>query len=117
MDSNKKHVILCVDDDPEDLELLQHALQTVGSNYRIEQANNGEEALARLHQMKEAAELPCLVVLDINMPRMDGKQTLVSIQADSVLAAVPVVIFTTSSSMLDKMFFAKKNVEFITKPV
>jgi CheY-like chemotaxis protein len=117
MNNDKSHIILCVDDDPDDLHLLQNALAAVGSNYKIEEAYNGEEALIRLNEMKQAGKLPCLVVLDINMPKIDGKQTLISIQKDNELKSVPVVVFTTSSSPLDQLFFAKKNVEFITKPV
>ena len=66
--------------------------------------------------MQEADELPCLVVLDINMPRMDGKQTLVALQKDEDLSAIPVVLFSTSSSALDKSFSKAKHVELITKP-
>ncbi len=117
MDAYKDHIILCVDDDPDDLHLLQNALQAVGSNYKIVEAYNGEEALTRLKEMKQIGNLPCLVVLDVNMPKIDGKQTLVSIQKDEDLKRVPVVVFTTSSSPLDQLFFAKKNVEFMTKPV
>lgn len=117
MDANNDHIILCVDDDQDDLHLLQNALQAIGSNHKIVEAHNGEEALMLLKEMKQSGSLPCLVVLDINMPKIDGKQTLVSIQKDDDLKSMPVVVFTTSSSPLDQMFFAKKNVEFITKPV
>jgi CheY-like chemotaxis protein len=115
--NNNRNIILCVDDDPDDLELLQHALKSVGSTYSIIEAHDGEDALTKLREMKKTGTLPCLVVLDINMPKIDGKQTLVSIQSDKELSSVPVVIFTTSSSAMDKMFFEKRNVEFITKPV
>jgi CheY-like chemotaxis protein len=117
MEAYKEHIILCVDDDPDDLHLLQNALQAVGSDHKILEAHNGEEALKLLKEMKHNGNLPCLVVLDINMPKIDGKQTLVSIQKDEELKSMPVVVFTTSSSPLDQLFFAKKNVEFITKPV
>ena len=117
MDITRDQIILCVDDDPDDLHLLQNALQAVGSNYKIVEAHNGEEALLLLNKMKQSGHLPCLVVLDINMPKVDGKQTLVSIQKDEDLKSLPVVVFTTSSSPIDQLFFAKKNVEFITKPV
>ena len=117
MDAINDHIILCVDDDPDDLHLLQNALHAVGSKYKIVEAYNGEEALMLLKEMKQSGTLPCLVVLDINMPKIDGKQTLVSIQKDEDFKSMPVVVFTTSSSPLDQLFFAKKNVEFITKPV
>jgi CheY-like chemotaxis protein len=66
--------------------------------------------------MQQSQELPCLIVLDINMPRMDGKQTLVAIQNNPILSTIPVVLFSTSSSALDKTFSESKKVELITKP-
>lgn len=111
------YIILCVDDDSEDLEMLQEALEEVGPNFTIMKACDGEEALDMLRQMKEINHLPSLIVMDINMPKLDGKQTLVSIQSDDSLARVPVVILSTSNSEMDKLFFSRKKVEFITKPI
>jgi CheY-like chemotaxis protein len=54
--------------------------------------------------------------MDINMPKMDGKQTIVALQLNEDFAAIPVVIFSTSASALDKLFFQKKKVEMISKP-
>ena len=109
--------ILCVDDDPDDLQLLREAIERIDSSYTIVEAYDGEDGLRRLNNMKESNQLPCLIVLDINMPKMDGKQAFVSIKSDEVLAQVPVVIFSTSNSAMDKMFFSKKNAEYITKPI
>ncbi len=81
------------------------------------EATDGKDALDRLADMKAAGKLPCLIVLDINMPRMDGKETFLAIRSDEALANIPVVIFSTSNSMMDKLFFQKKNVEYITKPI
>jgi CheY-like chemotaxis protein len=67
--------------------------------------------------MKETGSLPALIVLDINMPKMDGRETFLSIKNDEQLAHIPVVILSTSSSILDRIFFQKKNVEYITKPI
>ena len=108
--------ILLADDDLDDLSLLSEVLQNVDGTYVLVQANNGEEALHKLDQMKATDNLPCLIVLDINMPKMDGKQTLVAIQSDPELSSIPIVIFTTSSSEVDRMYFQMKKVEMITKP-
>jgi CheY-like chemotaxis protein len=67
--------------------------------------------------MKAEGHLPCLVVLDINMPRMDGKQTLIRLQSDSELSTIPVVLYSTSSSELDKTFSKARKGELITKPI
>lgn len=116
MNTNPR-TILYVDDDPDDLAMLREAIHEVGSDYQIQEAFDGVHALQLLRQMADEGRLPCLIVLDINMPRMDGKQTLVAIQNNDMLAAVPVVLFSTSSSSLDKTFSRAKNVELITKPI
>ena len=74
--------ILCVDDDPDDLQLLREAIERIDSSYTIVEAYDGEDGLRRLNNMKESNQLPCLIVLDINMPKMDGKQAFVSINSD-----------------------------------
>lgn len=106
--------ILCVDDDVDDLMMLREAFEANGCAYHVKVANDGEEALRQLRQ--QPAELPCLIVLDVNMPRVDGRETLLALQADAHLNHIPVVAYSTSSSQLDKMFFSRHNVAFYTKP-
>jgi CheY-like chemotaxis protein len=96
--------------------MLREVIQDMDQVFDIVEANDGIMALDALHQMQASGQLPCLIVLDINMPRMDGKQTLVALQQNSHFANIPVVVFTTSSSYLDKTFCAAKKVEMITKP-
>ncbi len=109
--------ILCIDDDPDDLQLLREAVRTIDGNITIIEAHDGEDGMAQLSSLKESGNLPCLVVLDINMPRMDGKTTFVKIRSDDGLSTVPVVIFSTSSSPLDKMYFNREQVAYFTKPI
>ena len=108
--------ILCVDDDKDDLLMLREAINNSGTTYHIIEAFDGQHALELLHQMQYAGTLPCLIILDINMPRMDGKQTLVALQKDPVLAAIPVVLFSTSSSLIDQRFSNARNVRLFVKP-
>ena len=112
----KPKTILYVDDDEDDMALFQQAVRAIGADYSITEAFDGLHALELLKQMQESNELPCLIVLDINMPRMDGKQTLVALQQNEIWSTIPVVLFSTSSSPMDKMFSEAKNVELITKP-
>lgn len=111
------NTILCVDDDTDDLFLLQKAIHTVNPGYTIVEAYNGVEALQTLQEMKKEGKLPALIVLDVNMPKMDGRETFLLIKNDDDLIDIPVVILSTSSSILDRIFFHKKNVEYITKPI
>ena len=117
MEVVKNTTILYVDDDEDDLEMLQEAIMSIDPSYQIVKANNGEDGLSQLSGMKQKKTLPCLIVLDINMPRLDGRQTFQRIKADESLSNIPIVIFSTSSNKMDKMFFAGKNIEYITKPI
>lgn len=112
----RNKTILCVDDDQDDLVMLREVIQEMHYNYEIVEAYDGILALEILSKMHAEDNLPCLIVLDINMPRMDGKQTLVALKQNPAYATIPVVVFSTSSSVMDKTFCAAKKVEMITKP-
>jgi CheY-like chemotaxis protein len=109
--------ILYMDDDADDVEMLQQALNTIGTPYQLLIAPDGEQGLQLLARLKQDGQLPRLIVLDINMPGMDGKLTFVAIKKDPELATIPIVVFSTSNSPLDKLFFQRANVEYITKPI
>lgn len=112
--SNK--TILWADDDPDDLMLMQDIIKEYKHQYHIIEVPNGREALKYLQQCKQADRFPCLVILDMNMPILDGKETLAQIKKDEIYSGIPVVMFTTSNSDIDKLFCKKYNVELITKP-
>lgn len=111
-----EHIIFYADDDADDRQLLCRALTSLSANYKIMEAEDGEEAITTLRKMKESGNLPSLIVLDINMPKVDGKQTYTLIKNDSILSLIPVIIFSTSKSEMDKIFFKRKNTEYIIKP-
>jgi CheY-like chemotaxis protein len=111
------YLILCIDDDPDDISMLREAFNSLHVPYEIVAAHNGEEGLKTLYRMRDENKLPCLIVLDINMPKMDGRETFHAIRKDQQFASTPVVIFSTSSSPLDKLFFSRKAVEYFVKPI
>lgn len=108
-------IVLCVDDDPDDRELIRNAIFNVDPSYTVAHATNGKEALQYLSRATEN-ELPCLVILDINMPVMDGKQALVEIKKIRKLDQVPIVVFSTSNHPSDLFFCKEHGVELVTKP-
>lgn len=108
--------ILWADDDIDDLMLMRHVLNDLGNDYQITEVHNGQEALNYLQAAKEENALPCLIILDMNMPVLDGKETLTKLRKDEVLKDIPVVFFTTSSSQMDKLYCKHNEVEMITKP-
>lgn len=115
--TEKRQIVLCVDDDPDDQMMVLDTILEIDPTIRVASALNGVEALSFLNGAKERRELPCLVIMDINMPQMDGKKALALIKKDDGLSSVPIVMFTTSSSEMDKSFAARHGVEFITKPI
>ena|SRR5450432_4137691 len=108
-------IVLCVDDDPDDRELIRNAIFKVDPSYTVAHATNGKEALQYLNRAVDT-DLPCLVILDINMPVMDGKQAVVEIKKNNKLDKVPIVVFSTSSHPADLNFCLRYGVELVTKP-
>ena len=114
MEITKK--ILCVDDDVEDLSFPSDVISDIHPEYEIVQLQNGIEAINYLSTAKANKQLPNLVLLDINMPFLDGKETLEKIRTDLELENLPVIIFTASRNPNDIALFKSKGVEMYTKP-
>jgi CheY-like chemotaxis protein len=110
-----KHTILWADDDPDDLETFREVLYSLDQNYEVIEFNNGKELLNYL-QGVEPANFPCLIILDMNMPVLAGRETLSIIKNEEAYRSIPVVVFTTSNSELDKIFCHKLGTDMITKP-
>ncbi len=113
--SQKK--ILCVDDDFDDRLFLTEAIGDVTTEVIVIGAENGVEAMNYLNRAKDSGEgLPCLIVLDINMPMLDGKETLDRIKSDPHLENIPIVVLTNSKNPRDKTHFANRGVQLVVKP-
>ena len=111
----KKHPILWADDDPDDMETFKDVIGTLDERYEVFEFSNGQELLIHLQSIVDTSP-PCLIVLDMNMPVMDGRETLSKLKEDENYKAIPVVVFTTSNSDLDRSFCHPHNSEMITKP-
>ena len=110
--------ILVVDDDPGDTRMIQLAVAESSFPCQIVTAANGREALSLLHQAGSGPDRPDLILLDLNMPQMNGQETLRAIKADPRLAAIPVVVMTTSSAGRDiEDSYALGASGFVTKPM
>jgi len=113
---NKKHTtLLIVDDDPDDCELFLEAVKEIDPSFNCIQASNGEDALALLH--KKHPEIPDFIFLDMNMPRIDGRQFFSELKKDLHLQHIPVIIYTTSRRPEDVAEMKRMgSAGFITKP-
>lgn len=112
-----KNIVLYADDDVDDLELVQEAFARYARDVEVVTARDGREALSILQKLNAFDPKPCLIILDVNMPVLDGKETLVNIREMEDLEDVPVVLFTTSSMPVDKNFAKQFKAGFITKPL
>lgn len=112
----QQKIILHVDDDEDDCQLLKESVWEHDGEIKVHDVNNGRAALLFLQQAKMNSVLPSLIILDLNMPVMDGKELLEELKKDSDLSSIPIVVFTTSSNPVDKEFASKYGAEFITKP-
>ena len=111
-----RHKLVYAEDDQDDLYLVRQAMEK-HDHIDVVHAANGQEALNLLSQMKKEQVLPCLVILDINMPVLDGKDTLRQIKSDPDLKDLPVILFSTSNSRTDQLFAETMQVELVTKPL
>ncbi|MGA9504754.1 MAG: response regulator [Terriglobales bacterium] len=95
--------VLLVDDNPADIGLAQEALAGGRHQSQISPVADGEEAMAYLHRTGRYrnAMRPDLVILDLNLPKKDGRAVLAEAKTDKELRSIPIVVFSTSSSMLD----------------
>ena len=112
----QKNTILWADDDVDDLLMMREILVKNKKQFELVEVRNGREALDYLKKANQKGSLPCLIILDINMPVLDGKKTLSMIKENKDYENIPVVIFTTSNSELDRMYCQKYGTRMITKP-
>ena len=112
-----KNIVFYADDDPDDLQLVQDSFAQYAKNVEVVTATDGSQALSYLDNLSELDPIPCLIILDVNMPVFDGKQVLTRLRQKERFQDVPVVLFTTSSQPLDQHFASRYNAGFITKPL
>jgi two-component system, chemotaxis family, response regulator Rcp1 len=112
--------ILLVDDSPSDVRLTKEAIKEFKMFNNVTVARDGVEAMAFLHKegKNSGAICPDLILLDLNMPRKDGRETLAEIKADPNLRRIPVVILTVSKAEEDvlKAYDLHANC-YVTKPM
>lgn len=112
--------ILLVEDNPDDVELTVRSFKKARMQNRVSVAGDGVEALAFLRREGKhaGAPRPDIILLDLNLPRMNGREVLEQIKKDPSLSDIPVIILTTSKAEEDILGTYKLHSNcFITKPV
>lgn len=109
--------ILLADDDAEDRSIILDAMELLNAADVMMFADNGEELLDLLHTNYSASLSPFLIVLDLNMPKMNGTQTLSKLKSDDKFKHIPVIIYSTSINPVEKEKCLLLGAHsFITKP-
>ncbi len=121
--------IFVVEDDVEDMELVWHALRRLNIHCNITHLEDGEKLLKILQRQLESehTELPQLILLDLNMPVVDGRETLSRIKTNKLLKQIPIIVLTSSRSEKDveeayhlganSVLFKPETLDSITKMV
>jgi CheY-like chemotaxis protein len=91
--------LFIIDDDVEDQEIFIEAVKEVSSTIRCQTSTSGEDALKKLEQSGEA--MPDLIFLDLNMPKLNGKQILRELKSHNLLKPIPVIMYSTSFAPRD----------------
>jgi CheY-like chemotaxis protein len=112
--------VLLVEDDPGDVLMTREAFEDYKVGNQLHVVNDGTEAMAFLRREGDHSQAPRpdLVLLDLNLPRMDGREVLQAIKSDPDLASIPVVILTTSEAEEDVLrSYSLHANAYVTKPV
>ncbi len=106
--------ILLVEDDPDDIELMQEALKDNNIDVQLQSISQGDHVIPHLQLSKV---FPEIIVLDLNLPKLHGREVLAKLKESERFKSIPVVILTTSSSQKEKEFCLNAGASaFISKP-
>jgi CheY-like chemotaxis protein len=108
-----KPVLLYAEDDLDDFDALKSALEQITTKYELIRASNGTEVISYLEGNNES---PYVIVLDLNMPVMDGKETLQWLKSNESYKDIPTMVFTTSSRDEDVKLCQGHGCTFFRKP-
>ena len=112
--------VLLVEDDPGDVLMTREAFDDYKVRNQLHVVNDGVEAMAFLRQEGEHADKPRpdLILLDLNLPKMDGREVLEAIKSDTGFSSIPVVVLTTSEAEEDVLSSYSLHANaYVTKPV
>lgn len=118
--ARRKPVLMLVEDNPADVRLAQEVFRQAGFAHELLIARDGEQALQMLHRQGDHAALPRpdLVLLDLNLPRRDGREVLRELKQTPALASIPVLVLSTSKADRDVLdCYAAHANAYLVKPV
>lgn len=111
----KSRYVIFADDDADDLELITGFFKQYNRNINVLEFKDGSEVLKFLDDFASSTSTPLLIVLDINMPRLNGKETLAAIRKHHRYQYIPVVIYTTSTNAKDEEYCRQLGASWVSK--
>jgi CheY-like chemotaxis protein len=109
-------IVLHIDDDAEDRDFVNEAIRSIDPTVIVLEAESGQHGIEFLNQAKSLNVLPCLIILDINMPGMNGFDAYNEIKKDDVLKLIPTVIFTTAAVFKKNQNQGNEHLPIFVKP-
>ena len=111
----KSRYIIFADDDADDLELITGFFKQYNRTVNVLEFKDGKEVIKFLDDFATTTSIPVLIVLDINMPRLNGKETLKAIRRHPDYKHIPVVLYTTSTNEADEDFCREYGASWVNK--
>ncbi len=112
----KSRYIIFADDDADDLELITGFFKHYNNSTEVRECRDGKEVMQLLDGLNHDEPTPLLVVIDINMPRMNGKETLMAMRHNPRYKNIPVVIYTTTINESDENYYSQLGASCFSKP-
>ena len=112
--------ILLVEDNPADARLTQEAISETEFRYQLHHVEDGEDAMDFLRHEGEYSDSPRpdLILLDLNLPGMDGREVLAEVKVDQEISSIPVVVLTTSTAQQDLLYsYGLQANSYVNKPI
>jgi CheY-like chemotaxis protein len=106
--------ILLVDDDYDDCELFTEIVREIDPGSKVTSLHDGVEAMKYLNE--DDVPLPDIIFIDINMPKMNGKQIFLILQRDDRLSRIPIIIYSTSIPDRESRYYSAHGVSCLVKP-
>lgn len=115
---DKHYQILLVDDDVEDYEILREFFNEAGLDDQVAHIENGRKAIQYMENIPDDERLPRLIILDLNMPILNGTQTLLYLKQTARFRNIPIIIFSTSENETEKRkCLSLGAVDYMVKPL
>jgi two-component system, response regulator len=113
---NNQPYFLYVEDDEDDVVLLNEMMEISSLGTKFKTVRNGFEAIKFLQGIKKGQTFPSLILMDIHMPRLNGKETLEFLKSDDIYCLIPVLLFSESQHPENLSFFNQMRTEVLPKP-